>query len=108
VTTERTTKHLENLRHQLRLSSEQQAAWDRFVSIIQETIASVRPPPEGTASEQEITAYDTALDAHLEAVRTIRDALFDLRGSLDDAQRRKLATETAALLGGATAAEGGE
>jgi hypothetical protein len=110
---ERATEHLEDLRQELRLTSEQQAAWDRFVNTVQETIARVRPPPGGTlssgwASEQGITAYDTTLDAHLGAIRTIRDALSDLTSSLNGAQTHKLVMETAALLARAKATEGNE
>ena len=111
VTTERTTEHLEELRHQLRLTSEQQAAWHRFVTTVQETITSVHSAPEampsGRTSEHGITAYDTMLGVHLKAVRIIRDALSDLTSSLNDAQAHKLVIETAALLG-AKAAEIGE
>lgn len=83
---EQITEHLTDLRNQLRLTSEQEAAWGRFVNTIQETFSHMVPAPEGPASvrtlEQGIAAYEIALSAHLEAMRTIRDALSDLSNAL--------------------------
>jgi len=98
---EQITEHLTNLRNQLRLTSEQEAAWARFVNIIQEAISRVAPAPEDQASsrtlEHGIAAYETALNAHLEAMRIIRDALSDLANALSDVQAHRLKMETAAL-----------
>ncbi len=98
---ERTTEHLQDLRQQLRLTSEQEAAWNSFVRTVQETIA--RMPQAMPSAEPE--AYDTTLNAHLEMVCTIRDALSELSTYLNDAQKDMLAMATAAVLGRARAAE---
>lgn len=102
MTAKSTTEHLEDLRHQLRLTSEQQAAWHHFVSTVQATIAHVRAsegrPPSPASPKHGLTAYDTRIAVYLEAIRTIRDALSVLTSSLDGAQANRLAMVTASLL----------
>ena len=68
---------------------------------IQNTIAHVIPASEGQTSsrtsKQGIAAYEIALTAHLEAIRTIRGALSGLANVLSDAQTHRLKMETATL-----------
>lgn len=98
---EQITEHLTNLRDQLRLTSEQEVAWARFVNTIQETATRVVPASERQTSsrtlEQGIAAYETGLNAHLEAIRIIRDALSDLANALSDVQAHRLKMETPAF-----------
>jgi len=97
MTAEGTTDHLEDLRHQLQLKSEQQVAWNLFVRTVQETLARVRSSEERPPPKPGVIAYDTTLAAYLKAIRTIRDALSVLTSSLDSAQAHRLAMVTAAL-----------
>ena len=95
---------LNALRDELRLTPEQQPAWDRFAGAVREAVGRMRPGPEamtqGQTLEQRLAAREATLTTRLEAVRAIHGALSGLTGSLDETQRRTLDEHAAVSMPG--------
>ena len=103
--TDRMEARLDYLRGELRLTPEQQPAWDRFASAVRDAAGHMRPSLEVMAQgqqplEQRLTAREATLAARLEAIRAIRAALSGLTGALNEAQRRALDEHADVLMPG--------
>ena len=96
--------HLGYLRDALQLRPDQQPAWDRFAGAVREATGRMRQermeamsPAQGL--DQRISEYEQALTSRLGAVRSVRGALSDLTGALDETQRRTLDESAGRLMG---------
>jgi LTXXQ motif family protein len=88
------------LRKELRLTPEQQPAWNRVANAVlagavRDAVARMHSSLDQTAEgqpplERRLNAYEAVFTARLEAVRALRDALSELTRTLDEAQRRTL------------------
>lgn len=96
--------HLGYLRNALQLRPDQQPAWDRFAGAVRDATGRMRQermeamsPAQGL--DQRISEYEQALTSRLDAVRSVRGALSDLTGALDETQRRTLDESAERLMG---------